>query len=45
MCIRDRYGALSATSILSNVLYEIETLASNVIRATEAYEGYLKAQA
>lgn len=39
------YGALSATSILSNVLYEIETLASNVIRATEAYEGYLKAQA
>ncbi|KAF0863100.1 YjfI family protein [Pseudomonas sp. LD120] len=39
------FGALSATSILSNVLYEIETLASNVIRATEAYEGYLKAQA
>ncbi|WMN18869.1 YjfI family protein [Pseudomonas piscis] len=39
------FGALSATSILSNVLYEIETLAGNVIRATEAYEGYLKAQA
>ena len=39
------FGALSATSILSNVVYEIETLASNVIRATEAYEGYLKAQA
>lgn len=39
------FGALSASSILSNVLYEIETLASNVIRATEAYEGYLKAQA
>nr|WP_207202374.1 MULTISPECIES: YjfI family protein [unclassified Pseudomonas] len=39
------FGALSATSLLSNVLYEIETLASNVIRATEAYEGYLKAQA
>ncbi|EQM71661.1 YjfI family protein [Pseudomonas tohonis] len=39
------FGALSATSILSNVVYEIETLASNVIRATEAYEAYLKAQA
>ncbi|MGZ0784372.1 biofilm formation regulator BacA [Pseudomonas saponiphila] len=39
------FGALSATSTLSNVIYEIETLASNVIRATEAYEGYLKAQA
>jgi len=39
------FGALSAASILSNVVYEIETLAGNVIRATEAYEGYLKAQA
>jgi uncharacterized protein YjfI (DUF2170 family) len=39
------FGALSATSILSNVLFEIETLAGNVIRATEAYEGYLQARA
>lgn len=38
------FGALSATSILSNVLFEIETLAGNVIRATEAYEGYLQAR-
>ncbi|MGK8710103.1 biofilm formation regulator BacA [Metapseudomonas otitidis] len=39
------FGALSARSILSNVVFEIETLASNVIRATEAYEGYLAPQA
>lgn len=36
------YGALSATSLLSNVLFEIETLADNVIKATEAFEPYLK---
>ncbi|MCX8578502.1 YjfI family protein [Gilliamella sp. B2717] len=34
------YGALSATSILSNVIYELETLSDNVIKATEAYEHY-----
>lgn len=35
------FGSLSATSILSNILFEIETLADNVIRATEAYEEFL----
>ncbi|WP_068829292.1 biofilm formation regulator BacA [Pseudomonas sp. BMS12] len=39
------FGALSATSILSNVVLEIELLADNVIKATEAYEGFLKAAA
>lgn len=37
------FGALSASSILSNVVFEIETLASNVIQATEAYSDYLVA--
>lgn len=36
------YGALSATSILSNVVFEIETLADNVIKATEAFADHLK---
>ena len=35
------FGALSATSILANVIFEIEMLASNVIQATEAYSNYL----
>lgn len=35
------FGSLSAASSLSNVLYEIETLADNVIKATEAYEQLL----
>ncbi|ALN82803.1 DUF2170 family protein [Lysobacter antibioticus] len=35
------FGALSAASSLSNVLYEIETLADNVIKATAAYETQL----
>lgn len=35
------FGALSATSILSNVIFEIEVLASNVIQAAEAYSDYL----
>lgn len=35
------FGALSSTSILSNVVFEIEVLASNVIQATEAYGEYL----
>ncbi|HBO1696160.1 TPA: YjfI family protein [Pseudomonas aeruginosa] len=39
------FGALSTTSSLASVLHEIETLAGNVIRATEVYAGYLKARA
>lgn len=35
------FGALSDGAPLSDVLVEIETLASNVLQATEAYEGYL----
>lgn len=35
------FGALSATSRIENVLYEIDTLARNVIQATEAYGEYL----
>ena len=35
------FGALSASSILSNVVFEVETLADNVIKATEAYEHFL----
>lgn len=35
------FGALSATSILANVIFEIEVLASNVIQATEAYGEFL----
>ncbi len=35
------FGALSATSILHNIVFEIETLASNVIQATEAYSNLL----
>lgn len=37
------FGALSAESTLSNVIFEIEMLADNVIKATEAFESYLKA--
>lgn len=35
------FGALSSTSILPNVVFEIETLAVNVIQATEAYSDLL----
>ena len=35
------FGALSSTSLLSNIVFEIEALASNVIKATEAYGEYL----
>jgi uncharacterized protein len=35
-------GALSSNSSLADVLFEIETLADNVIRATEAYELHLR---
>ncbi|MFT5175590.1 MAG: hypothetical protein ACI8W7_003782 [Gammaproteobacteria bacterium] len=37
------FGALSATSRMVNVLLEIETLARNVIQATEAYGEFLLA--
>ncbi|WP_187670917.1 biofilm formation regulator BacA [Zestomonas carbonaria] len=36
------FGALSSSSTLSDVLFEIELLADNVIKATEAYEDFLK---
>lgn len=36
------FGALSSSSLLMNVLFEIEVLANNVIQATEAYSEYLK---
>lgn len=35
------FGALSYASMLNSVLIEIETLASNVLQATEAYSEYL----
>lgn len=37
------FGALSASSILPNIVFEIEVLASNVIQATEAYGEFLTA--
>jgi uncharacterized protein len=36
------FGALSAHSSLADIVFEIETLADNVIRATEAYEPHLR---
>ncbi len=39
------FGALSASSGLADILLEIELLADNVIKATEAYEGFIKAGA
>lgn len=35
------FGALSSGSALSDVVFEIELLADNVIKATEAYENHL----
>lgn len=35
------FGSLSSASILPNVVFEIEVLASNVIQATEAYSEFL----
>lgn len=35
------FGALSASSSLQNVVFEIEVLANNVIQATEAYSEFL----
>lgn len=37
------FGALSASSVLPNIVFEIEVLASNVIQATEAYGNFLRA--
>jgi len=39
------FGALSSASTLTDVVFEIELLADNVIKATEAYEGFLKVDA
>lgn len=39
------FGALSATSLLSNVIFEIETLSDNVIKAADAYGHFLKSSA
>ncbi len=35
------FGALSYASVLNSVLIEIDTLANNVLQATEAYADYL----
>jgi len=35
------FGALSATSLLSNITFEVETLADNVIKAADAYGSFL----
>lgn len=35
------FGALSATSLLSNIVFEVETLADNVIKAADAYSPFL----
>ena len=36
------FGALSASSSISEIVHEIDTLADNVIQATEALEAFLK---
>jgi uncharacterized protein YjfI (DUF2170 family) len=38
------FGALSGSSLLSNVLFEIDMLANNVIQATQAYAEFLTTQ-
>lgn len=35
------FGALSSSSLLQNVVFEVEVLANNVIQATEAYSEFL----
>jgi len=35
------FGALSASSSISEVVYEVDTLAENVIQATEAFTAFL----
>ena len=37
------FGALSATSVIEEVVQEIEILAENTIQATEAFHGFIKA--
>lgn len=37
------FGALSARSLLSNIVLEIDVLAANVIQATQAYSDFLDA--
>ena len=37
------FGALSASSMVENIVFEIEVLASNVIQASEAYAEFLVA--
>ena len=39
------FGALSASSALGEVLFEVETLADNVIQVTEAYAPHLQREA
>lgn len=39
------FGALSACSNLADIVFEVETLADNVIKATEAFEPQLRAAA
>lgn len=36
------FGALSATSSIENIVLELETLADNVINATDAFHSFLK---
>lgn len=36
------FGALSAASRLENIMLEVEVLADNIIKATEAYSSHLK---
>ena len=38
----EMFGSLSAGSILASVLFEIETLADNAMKAAEAYQSELK---
>ena len=38
------FGALSSASLLQNIIQEIETLASNAIKATEAYGEHLQTE-
>ena len=38
------FGALSSASLLSSIIQEIETLAANAIKATEAYGDHLQAE-
>ena len=39
------FCALSASSALADVVFEVETLADNVIQVTEAYAPHLRQEA